>query len=112
MSATGEMAALVVNSIEDGRAAVVKANTATKLTVLACVLAIAIDYAVVMPSIWLYLRSFDPAVSEYMMGLATGAFALSSFLLQYPVGVWLDRRSSKEVLVCGECHLASSTWLF
>ncbi len=78
---------------------VAKATLATRMTLFACVLFIAIDYAVVMPSIWLYLQSFDAEVPEYVLGLAIGAFALSSFLLQFPLGLWLDRRSMREVLV-------------
>jgi hypothetical protein len=47
----------------------------------------------------LFLRELDPGIEEWVLGLAIGAFALSSFLLQYPLGVWLDRRSMREVLV-------------
>ena len=71
-----------------------------KIVMFCCIAVIAIDYSIVMPSIWLFLLSLsENSAEEWMLGLAIGSFSLSSFLLQYPIGVWLDRRPMKEVLV-------------
>ncbi len=80
-----------------------------------CVAAMGLDYSIIMPSMWLYLRSLEADVPEYMLGcagssflvggpdalrrFAMGAFALCSMLMQTPVGLWLDRRPMREVLV-------------
>lgn len=58
-----------------------------------------IDYAVVMPSLWLLLRSFDPSINELWLGLCVGGFQLGNFLCQPLFGWWLDARPMKEVLV-------------
>ncbi len=58
-----------------------------------------IEYAVVIPSVWLFLKDLDPAVPEYFLGLVVGGYAFMALILQPVIGVWLDSRFIKETLV-------------
>lgn len=60
---------------------------------------LSIEYAVVIPSIWLYLRQLDETVGEYVLGLSIGCYGLTAMVMQPVVGLWLDRRFIREVLV-------------
>ena len=41
-------------------------------SLLFCTMCMAVDYSVVMPSLWLFLRSLDPDVPEAVLGVALG----------------------------------------
>ncbi len=69
------------------------------VSLLACTVTLSVDYSVVMPSLWLFLRGMDPDVPEALLGVTLAAFQLSSVCLGPAFGYWLDRRPMKEVVV-------------
>jgi MFS family permease len=64
-----------------------------------CLVSQSVDYAVIMPSLWLFLRSLDPNIPEYWLGITLSSFSLVSVLLSPFFGYWCDKRPLKEVLI-------------
>jgi MFS family permease len=76
-----------------------RSGTVSYLSLLFCTVCLSIDYSVIMPSLWLFLRSIDPDVNEAFLGVALAIFQLASVLLNPLFGYWLDSRPMKEVIV-------------
>ncbi len=76
-----------------------QSSTLSYLSLLFCAVALSVDYAIIMPSLYLFLLSIDPDVNEALLGVALSSFQLASVLLSPLFGLWLDRRPMKEVIV-------------
>lgn len=88
-----------MESNKDGDATLMTGSVGSWFSVLFCILSLSIDYGVIMPSLWIFLRSLDPNVHEVWLGVVLSAFQISSILVSPFVGWWLDKRPMKEVLV-------------
>jgi MFS family permease len=85
--------------VDDDAAPPPPSLAASYASLLICMMCLSIDYSVVMPSLWLFLRSLDPDVPEAILGVGLSAFQLSSVCFSPLMGLWLDRRPTKEVVV-------------
>ncbi|KAG9351191.1 hypothetical protein JZ751_025081 [Albula glossodonta] len=57
-----------------------------------------IEYAVILPTIWMYLQTLDAA--PYFLGLGLSAFSLSGLLFGPLFGLWSDRtRATKKIIL-------------
>ncbi len=45
--------------------------------------ALAVDYSLLMPTLWPYLLSMDPDTHEYFYGICLASFGLSSFVASF-----------------------------
>lgn len=69
------------------------------MSLLFCVVLLSVDYSVIMPSLWLFMRQLQPDVNESLLGVALSAFQLSSVALNPVFAFWLDRRPMREVVI-------------
>lgn len=100
MVETSEFEEPVLGEVEDDRAVTQRPNKLSLVVVLVVAMTLSVEYAVIIPSVWLYLKSFDSTVTETMLGLVIGCYGGTSLVLQPLIGFWIDtRRCLKEVIV-------------
>uniref|UniRef100_A0A7S3B3U9 Major facilitator superfamily (MFS) profile domain-containing protein n=1 Tax=Haptolina ericina TaxID=156174 RepID=A0A7S3B3U9_9EUKA len=69
--------------------------------IMATTLSISIEYSLLMPTVWQYLRMELHATSKLWLGATVSAFSLTRTLFFTAVGIWADMRGFREpYIVC------------
>eukprot|EP00298_Acanthocystis_sp_HF-20_P028750 c7578_g1_i1.p1 GENE.c7578_g1_i1~~c7578_g1_i1.p1 ORF type:complete len:477 (+),score=196.71 c7578_g1_i1:1-1431(+) len=73
-------------------------STFMLILVLATNFGIGTEYAILMPTVWQYVKSVGG--SQFYLGLVLAAFSVSRTIFFYVFGRWTDKRNMKEPFVC------------
>lgn len=71
--------------------------TPSLMLVIACNFVNAIEYAILMPTVWLYLEGMG--ATKHMLGITLAAYSLGRFLFFLPAGSFSDHYSMKPLFI-------------
>ncbi|XP_073445317.1 major facilitator superfamily domain-containing protein 8-like isoform X1 [Dendrobates tinctorius] len=70
-----------------------------------------IEYAVILPTVWLYLQSLD--AQPFFLGLVLSAFSLTELLSGPVFGYWTDRTGkTKNVILLSNCFEIAGNFMY
>lgn len=58
-----------------------------------------VDYSIVMPSMWAYIRYHNPAAREVFFGLTLSSFSLATALVSPLAGMYFDKNPMKPAII-------------